>query len=256
MPKSAHSGATHIEPHQVQLDVTANGAFDRLDKSTHGLFTKALTNADYTLTADEAEQSGYLRLTGAFTANRTVNLPNNNDAGTGPRPKQYIVEHGGTGGFTLSLETIGGGGVTLTQATTQAVYCDGLNVVPVGDPTGAGGVPYDALVFIAGMPSAGALVLAVRLTRAVTFPATLPQARAYALTTATAATSFDIKRQIVGGALTTPGTVNFAIGANSGTFTWTSAVTYDAGDVLLVYAPGVQDATLADITITLSGLRS
>jgi hypothetical protein len=261
MPKTPHVGAFHINEHQVNLDSTLNSALNRIDKGAHGLFSKVLTSDDYELTPDEAEQASYLRFSGAFTADRTVTLPNNltdpNDVLTAfPRAKHYVIENSSTGGFELTITTVSGTGVILQQGTTQAVYCDGVNCVAVGPATGAGGVPYDVICFVGGLPGAGSLVLAHRFARAVTFAATLPLAKAYALTTATGAKSFDVKRQIPGGALTTPGTVNFAIGANSGTFTWAADVTYAVGDVLLIYGPAVQDATLADVAITLTGVRS
>lgn len=264
MPVTPHSSATHLQENQILAWPTVNSAINRLDQSAHGLLEKALTSADYTLTSDatsipagtgEAERASYIRISGVFAGDRTITLPNNNDDADGPRPKHYIVEHAGTGGFELTITTVSGTGVTLTQGNTQAVYVDGTNVVPVGQPTGAGGVPYDAIAFIAGLPGAGALVLMHRFSRPVTFVEDVPYARAYCLTPATGATSFDVKRQIPGGALTTPGTVDFAIGANEGTFTWAADVTYNAGDVMLIYADSVQDATLADIAITLSGLR-
>lgn len=255
MPTTPHSNATHIEPNQIQLDLTANEAWDILDESTHALLEIELTTDDLTLSNTEIEQSGYLRVTGAFTANRTLTLPNNDDLGTAPRPKKIAVEHGGSGGFTLTVETVDGTGIEIQPGNTQALYCDGVDVVAQG-PATTTTAPYDVVAFVAGLPDAGALVGLHRFARAVEFAEDLPDSQGYCLTTSTGNVSFDVKKQVVGGALTTPGTVDFAIGENEATFTWAADVSFAVGDVMLLYAPGSQDATLADVAITIAGTRA
>lgn len=257
MPKSPYSGATHIEPPQIQLDATMNGAINRLDSSTHSLLIKALTSADYTLTSDatsnptgsgEAEQSGYIRVTGVFTANRTLTLPNNNDAGSAARPKHYVLEHSGTGGFTLTIKTVSGTGVTLNQGNAQAVYCDGVNVVPIGTATGAGGAPYDLAVQRDGLPTAGAVIFTHLPTRAFSLPIALAGSRFILAIATTVAIAFSVRKN--GSQF---GTINFAIGATTATFTAASATAFTSSDKLTIVAPSPQDATASDFAGTLKG---
>lgn len=69
-------------------------------------------------------------------------------------------------------------------------------------------------------------------------------------TAATASTTFSIKKN--GSSI---GSLNFAAGATSGTFTFTSAVTTSPGDVVQVVAPASPDATLANINLAVVGTR-
>lgn len=250
MPKSPSSGIEHLTPHQIQADPTINSGFNRLDQSTHGLFTKALTSSDYTLTADEAETSSYLRISGAFSANRALILSNNNDAGTGPRPKHFTVEHSGTGGFTLTFETVSGTGVTLQQNTAQQVYCDGVNVVPEGPVTGAGGQPWDLHLYLSGLPADGTIFYRTKLVRAVRIPAGGTLSLASSEVAATASAVFSLKK---GGVQF--GTATFALGATTATFTIASNTDFAAGNELRIDAPSPQDATLAGVQFSIAGIK-
>ena len=52
------------------------------------------------------------------------------------------------------------------------------------------------------------------------------------------------------------GTITFAASATTGTVSFASDVTFDAGDVLEVDGPATSDTTLSDVSITLRGTRS
>lgn len=251
MPVSPHSAAEHLESHQVQADPTINGAINRLDQSVHGLFAKALTTDDYTLTAEEAETAGYLRVSGAFDDDRTLTLPDNNDDGGAPRPKHFIVEHAGSGGFTLTFTTASGSGVVVNQGSVQACYCDGVNVVTVGPANSAGGLPYDFAGFFFGLPGAGITMFSYAVARSCTLPVGLTGSVYTSGVAATASTTFPIKKNG-----SNVGSLNFAIGATTATFTMASATSLAPGDLLTVVAPGSPDATLADITGTLAATRT
>jgi hypothetical protein len=73
---------------------------------------------------------------------------------------------------------------------------------------------------------------------------------AKAQTAATAATVVTITQNG-----TSVGTVNWAIGATAGTFTVAADIILAAGDVLVFSAPSAPDATLADVSVTLVGVR-
>ncbi|CPI06573.1 Uncharacterised protein [Burkholderia pseudomallei] len=117
-------------------------------------------------------------------------------------------------------------------------------------PPGLAAQPVDLISYQPGAPSASAVVLSAITPQAVTFPASLTGSYAKAGTAATASTTFSIKKN--GSSI---GSLNFAAGATSGTFTFTSAVTTSPGDVVQVVAPASPDATLANINLAVVGTR-
>jgi hypothetical protein len=82
----------------------------------------------------------------------------------------------------------------------------------------------------------------------VMFPAGLTGSQGTAGMAATATTSYSIKKN---GA--NVGTMIFAAGATTATFSMASATTFMAGDILTVVAPASPDATLANPAWTLVG---
>ena len=106
-------------------------------------------------------------------------------------------------------------------------------------------------MFIPGTHGNGALLAQVVLTRAVSFADDF--AGAYAGVSATAEAVLDVHRN--GSPI---GTITFGTGASAGTFATAGggAETFAAGDRLAVIAPGTQDASLADISITFKGKRT
>jgi hypothetical protein len=110
--------------------------------------------------------------------------------------------------------------------------------------------PYDLLMFSPGVPGNSALMARVVIPRIVTLPISLTGSYASATVAATAATTLTLAKN--GSSI---GTVNFALGATVGTFTFSSAVTTAAGDVLTVTNQATADATLANVSITLAATR-
>lgn len=125
---------THIEQGQQQKELTANEAFDELDKAIAGLLSKTVTTADVTLTTAEA-RSAIIECSGALTGNRNLIVPT--------RTKIYAIRNNTSGAFSLTVKTSGGTGIAVTQGKRQMVYCDGTNVqLLAGDsvpPSGAAG---------------------------------------------------------------------------------------------------------------------
>ena len=108
--------------------------------------------------------------------------------------------------------------------------------------------PYDVLCFYPGLPSGTALRLVV--PRVVQFASGLPGSFADVDVGATVPVSFTITQN---GA--TIGTVSFAAGALTGTFNFSAAITFAAGDILRIVGPTASDATLSNLSITLVGTR-
>ena len=116
---------------------------------------------------------------------------------------------------------------------------------------GGGGPPYDVGVYFPGQPDAGATLLQLVTSRAFTLPADLTDSQGYAGTAPTAQADLDIRKN--GASI---GTITFAAAASTATFSFASEVALAAGDRLTIFAPGSQDASLADISITFKGTRS
>ena len=245
MPTTPHWKIDHIEQSQSQKEVTANLAFDRLEGGVAQQLSKAAAGGsptpDITLTDAEALYSVYLKITGAMVTAIDLIVPDNNH--------RYIIENATTGGFAITCKTSAGSGITVNAGDVQEVYCDATNVVQVTAPAAATGAPYDVSVqVIPGAPADGGTILRHPFSRTVLFPASLTNSQAVAGTAATAESIFSVKK---GGVEF--GTITFAISGTVGTFVAASPTTFVATDVLTITAPSPQDATLADIGITLAG---
>lgn len=111
--------------------------------------------------------------------------------------------------------------------------------------------PFDVSVFAPGLGSNNQILIRVKLARAVTFPASATLSQASASAAATGSTTFTLKKNGASFA-----TVNYAASSSSGTWTQASDAVFAAGDLLEIDGPATADATLADVGITLAGLRS
>jgi hypothetical protein len=111
--------------------------------------------------------------------------------------------------------------------------------------------PFDVAVFSPGLGTNGQTLLRIALARAVTFPASAPLSQAVASAAATGSTTFTFKKN--GSSFAT---LNFAASASVGLWTQASDAVFAAADLLEIDGPATADATLADIGITLAGIRS
>lgn len=113
---------------------------------------------------------------------------------------------------------------------------------------------YDIFTFVASKPSAGELVYRLVAVRPFNLPSSMTGSYASAVTASTGSVDFTFKRN--GNVI---GTVNFNA-SGTGTFSFEDSnsdtdISFVAGDVLTITAPGSQDATLADISFSLTGTR-
>jgi len=89
--------------------------------SVNGRLVKSVAGgANVTLTATEA---GYaiLEFNGALTANIAVIVPN--------APGQWVVRNATSGAYTFTVKTTAGTGTTVVQGSSEALWCDGSNVM-------------------------------------------------------------------------------------------------------------------------------
>jgi len=119
-------------------NVTNNAFSNVFEQAIVGYATVNFSSdADTTLTLTDGNSSQtarnlYLNLTssGSLTATRNLILPNN-QAGTAPIQKLYIVKNATTNGQSILVKTASGTGVTIPNGATMMVYSNGTNVVDV-----------------------------------------------------------------------------------------------------------------------------
>jgi hypothetical protein len=161
----------------------------------------------------------------------------------------------------LSASSFSGNGASLTNLNGSNIATGTVAVARLGSGTptsstylrgdGAWTTHYDAkydlALSITGKPAASAYVLTFIVVNAFSLPAGLSGSSAKASTSSTGTATFTINKN--GSSI---GTIAFAA-SSTGSFTFSSSQTFAAGDMLQIVAPGSQDATLANIGITLKG---
>lgn len=128
---------------------------------------------------------------------------------------------------------------------------EGKAVVLTGDSNGvASGTPstlYDIGGSTLTQPTNAAVLMRFVAVRSYQLPASLTGSYAISATAPTGTPAYPIKKN--GSSI---GTINYS--SNSGTFTFASAVSFAAGDVLTVEAPATADATHDGLAWTFKGV--
>lgn len=230
----------HIAASQAQKEVTANAAFDGLDKALCQQTVVALSDTDLTLSAAQVIGSMAIKFTGTLTAVRTITVP--------AYAKLLLVENATTGDYALSLKTPSGTAVAINNAERKLLYGDGsdLKVVAVSGFSN----PYDIGGSYSGKPLASAVLLRFPMPRAVRYLSGISGSQGIAVTAAKAAASFSINKNG-----TSFATMAFAASATTATFTAATTTDFAAGDVLTIVAPSTADDNLSDIGFSIAGIR-
>ncbi len=136
MSTTPNYGWPLLATNQASPEVTHNDAITDIDLAFGGLFTKAMSDADYTLDVSAVpSEASYLtyNFTGTLTADRNIIVPTNK--------KLYSVWNNTTTPHNLTVKTSGGSGVAVPFSASAAyvlLYCDGTNVVSIGTQSGGG----------------------------------------------------------------------------------------------------------------------
>jgi hypothetical protein len=113
---------------------------------------------------------------------------------------------------------------------------------------------FEIAMFFPGKMSNSQLLARIAFTNSTILKATLPSAVFLAGTVPTGSTTVTLKQR-TGGVSTAIGTLVFAASGSTPTVTFSSDITFAAGDFLEVVGPATADATMADLSITLQARR-
>jgi len=134
-------------PYPEQNDVETASLFKRAMLYVESLFTGRLVksvagNLNVTLTAVEC-RNRKLQFNGLLTGNIIVYVP--------AKERAWVVFNNTSGIFTLTVKTLAGSGVAVTQGTHAQLACDGLNVIAESLGGSGGGGPATPSVAISGV---------------------------------------------------------------------------------------------------------
>ena len=110
---------------------------------------------------------------------------------------------------------------------------------------------YDLVCYLPVVPDVSDVVARWAIARNVAFPAGMTGSRASAGVAATAQTIYTVKKN--GSAVAT---ITWAISGTTGTYAAALAWSVVPGDVVTIEAPASPDATLAQVSITMIGIRT
>ena len=100
-----------------------SAALDELASEINGYLAKSVAGADdVTLSATEI-RNGFLKLTGALTGNIDVIVPDDEDG--------YAIWNATSGAYSLTVKTLAGSGVVVTQGAKADLWCDGTDVIGI-----------------------------------------------------------------------------------------------------------------------------
>lgn len=188
--------------------------------------------------ADATKNGIYVAAGGALTRASDFNGSPTNEVSSGA----YVyVEAGSTNGGTgwvLTTQdpiTIGSTALTFTKISSTVVTT----------PT----IPHDIAVYCNGKPDAAEKLAVLKVTTAFGISSGLAGSYGISGVAATGSSVFSLKKNG-----TQFGTITFGAGATVATLTAASATSFAIGDIFQISAPDTQDATLADISITVKGI--
>ncbi|MBI2233443.1 MAG: hypothetical protein HYU57_00190 [Micavibrio aeruginosavorus] len=152
------------------------------------------------------------------------------------------------GTTALACSATWAGGIRYSSGVVQ--WCNGTSWANIG---GSSSGVYDIAAFMPGTPNNSSIIRIV-IPRAVQLPVNLTNSQCVAKTAASASTTVTLNK-ISGASTTAIGTAVWAAASKTCTFTFSAAISFAAGDLVEYVFPAAADAALADIAITLAGIK-
>jgi len=244
MPTSTNLGITLIDIAQDDKEGSINNAINILDTSLSArLVHNMASDANYTInTATDENYNLIIEITDTgvvLTTTRSIILPNTTQA--------HIVKN--STAQSLTFKTVSGAGVTIIANAIELVYSNGTDIEAISTISSTS-IPHDLHMFYPGIQGSSATMSYIVFVRTVLYSSSLPGSFCRSLAAATSSNVFSLQKNGVEFA-----TATFAVAANTATFSMASDTTFNAGDTLKVVSPASQDATLAGISLNLTGLR-
>lgn len=170
---------------------------------------------------------------------------------------QVSIPGGGTGGGSLAVQDEGS---AVDSATVLLNFVGNVQVTQTAAGQVQVSIPapvfhYDLGFFVPGLPTANAVAFRHTFVRNVNFAANFAASDGDAMVAATGSAQFTLKK-ISGGVSSNVGTVTFTGATPAFASTGGAAVSFAAGDIFELVTPTSQDATLAGVSLTLSGTRA
>ena len=244
MAISTNLGFTLVEVSQEDKEGTINNAINGLDTSLSGRLVHDMTSdVDYTIdTASDEHYNLIIEITDTgnnLTTSRNIIFPN--------LSQTHIFKN--STAYSLTAKTLAGTGVSIPSGGIVLIYSNETNIEEVSSIATTGS-PYYLHFFYPGLSVSNGLMSFIVYMTTVEYTAGLSGSYVKSITGATGSSTYSMKKNGV-----EFGTFNFAPAATSGTFTVSSDVVFNAGDTLKIVAPALADATLADISLNLKGIK-
>lgn len=228
---------SHITATQSNKETTANLAFDGLDNAMNSSTILTITGSR-AVTSAQLRENRALILRGSPAATFTLSIPSG-------IARSFAVHNYTNRACFVEIASDRSGAISIAAGQSATLYSTGTEIFAEGaDAT----IPYDIAAFVPGLPEDDELVFRFIAVRAFTIPAVFAGSRASAAVASSADTYFSIQRN---GAVI--GTIRFNNSA-TGTFSAAGAGpgSVAAGDIISIYAPPYNDATLSDISIVIA----
>lgn len=241
MGETGLTGILTLDPSAGVVLTTINDAIVDLEGELQGSVSKTLDNDGSTTLTDEEALRNMIFVLGTgqtLTQDEDVLVPDSTSE-THSAQKFYLVKDDTTNSaFEITFKTINGTGVKLRRGEYLWLFSDGTNIVPIERC-------WEFVWYAGGAIGTSAKLIEVPVSRRIVIPAGMPNSNGYAGTAPSGgAASFDIKKNG-----TNQGTMDFANGSQTATFTMSSAVTLDDGDRLSVVEGGAPNS-IADVGFT------
>jgi len=250
MSESPILAIPEIGPTQTNKYITHNDAIAALEAATNDIYTNSGVGAGPLILTEDQATSYFVYVVSGASGNFDLRFPSTINGNNAKRV--FSVRNADTAD-TCTVEATTGTGATVEVGPGESavIYQNFEDLYLLGFVEAAGTLPYDVGVYLPGKPDDAAEVLKIVAVRAFTLADDFAGSRGHVGTNPSATATFTVLKN--GGSI---GTIAVS---TVGVFTFlTSGSTVESfapGDRLSITAPTPQDATLADISIVLRGVR-